>query len=54
MAEPGYDGGILRVDLPSRSTGELATLEYADRFLGGRGIAADLEQRGLLAPSGAK
>jgi len=38
----GYAGRILTVDLSSRTTGELATQDYAGAFLGGRGIAARL------------
>jgi len=37
-----YAGKILRVDLSSRHTSELSTSDYADRFLGGRGIAAKI------------
>jgi aldehyde:ferredoxin oxidoreductase len=40
MAIFGYAGRILRVDLSSGSTTEMSTLDYTDRFLGGRGIAA--------------
>ena len=36
----GYAGKILRVDLTSGKTTEVPTLEYTDRFLGGRGVAA--------------
>jgi len=38
----GYAGKILRVDLSSGNTTELSTAEYAERFLGGRGMAARL------------
>ena len=38
----GYAGKILRVDLSSGSTSTLSTLDYTDRFIGGRGIAAKL------------
>ena len=38
----GYAGKILRVDLSSGSISELPTIDYADRFLGGRGIAEAL------------
>ncbi|MCX5999516.1 MAG: hypothetical protein NTU41_08000 [Chloroflexi bacterium] len=38
----GYAGKILRVDLSSGTSAEIATAGYADRFLGGRGIAAKL------------
>ena len=42
MATFGYAGKILRLDLSSGSTAEVSTLDYADRFLGGRGIAAKI------------
>jgi len=38
--EYGYAGNILRVDLSSRTISSVPTIEYATRFLGGRGIAA--------------
>lgn len=38
----GYAGNILRVDLSSGSVAQMPTSEYADRFLGGRGIAAKI------------
>ncbi len=38
----GYAGKILRVDLSSGSTTFMSTMDYADRFLGGRGIAAKI------------
>jgi len=38
----GYTGKILRVDLPSGSTSHMLTADYADLFLGGRGIAAKI------------
>jgi aldehyde:ferredoxin oxidoreductase len=41
MATFGYAGKILRIDLSSRSTTEISTLDYAS-FLGGRGIAAKI------------
>jgi len=40
--EYGYAGKILRVDLSSGVTSVVPTAEYADRFLGGRGIAAKI------------
>jgi aldehyde:ferredoxin oxidoreductase len=40
MATYGYAGKILRADLSSRRASTVSTLEYADRFLGGRGMAA--------------
>ncbi|MBN1191286.1 MAG: hypothetical protein JXA46_16140 [Dehalococcoidales bacterium] len=39
MSEFGYAGEILRVDLSRGSVSRLKTAEYADRFLGGRGMA---------------
>ncbi len=38
----GYAGQILRVDLSSGKISTVSTLDYADRFLGGRGIAAKI------------
>jgi aldehyde:ferredoxin oxidoreductase len=38
----GYAGKILRIDLSSGEIGEFPTADYADVFLGGRGIAAAL------------
>ncbi|RLC93752.1 MAG: hypothetical protein DRI39_04870 [Chloroflexi bacterium] len=40
MAMFGYAGKILRVDLSSRKTESVSTLDYADQLIGGRGIAA--------------
>jgi aldehyde:ferredoxin oxidoreductase len=40
MTEFGYAGEILKIDLSGGKITKLATAEYADRFLGGRGIAA--------------
>ncbi len=42
MSMFGYAGNILKIDLGSRSISKLSTGDYADRFLGGRGIAARL------------
>ncbi|MDH5696634.1 MAG: aldehyde ferredoxin oxidoreductase, partial [Dehalococcoidia bacterium] len=42
MAEFGYAGEILKVNLSDRTITRLATADYADRFIGGRGIAAKL------------
>ncbi len=39
-AEFGYAGKILKVNLSSSSTSDVPTSDYADRFIGGRGIAA--------------
>ena len=38
----GYAGKILRADLSSGIISKLSTGDYADRFLGGRGIAAKI------------
>jgi len=38
--EFGYAGSILRVNLSSRRISSVPTVDYAERFLGGRGIAA--------------
>ena len=40
--EFGYVGKILKVDLSQGNISELATSDYAERFLGGRGIAAKI------------
>jgi aldehyde:ferredoxin oxidoreductase len=42
LTEYGYTGEILKIDLSNRSVSKLATAQYADRFLGGRGIAAKI------------
>ena len=42
MTDFGYAGEILRVDLNKRSITKLFTANYADRLLGGRGIAAKI------------
>jgi aldehyde:ferredoxin oxidoreductase len=42
MTEFGYAGEILKVDLSEQNTSKLATADYADRFLGGKGIAAKI------------
>ncbi len=41
-AEFGYAGKILKVDLSSASMSDVPTSDYADRFIGGRGIAAKI------------
>lgn len=41
-SEFGYAGKILRVDLSSGSITHVATMDYAARFLGGRGVAAKI------------
>jgi len=38
----GYAGKILRIDLSSESITEASTIDYSDRFIGGRGIAAKI------------
>ena len=47
MTEFGYAGEILKVDLSSHDVSKIVTAEYADRFLGGRGIAAKLYWDGI-------
>ncbi len=42
MAEFGYAGKILKIDLSSGKRTEAPTADYADRFLGGRGLAAKI------------
>jgi aldehyde:ferredoxin oxidoreductase len=42
MAEFGYAGEILKVDLSDGNITKLSTANYADRFLGGRGVAAKI------------
>ncbi|MFH1002772.1 MAG: aldehyde ferredoxin oxidoreductase N-terminal domain-containing protein, partial [Chloroflexota bacterium] len=42
MADYGYAGKILKIDVSSGKTEERATRDYSGRFLGGRGIAAKL------------
>lgn len=42
FGEFGYTGKILRVNLSSLSIANIPTADYADRFLGGRGIAAKI------------
>ncbi|MEE8618834.1 MAG: aldehyde ferredoxin oxidoreductase N-terminal domain-containing protein [Dehalococcoidales bacterium] len=41
-AKFGYAGKILKVDLSSASISDVPTSDYADRFIGGRGIAAKI------------
>ena len=38
----GWCGKILKLDLSTARCGQLQTLDYADRFLGGRGVAAKI------------
>jgi aldehyde:ferredoxin oxidoreductase len=42
MAELGYAGEILKVNLSDGKITKLPTADYADRFIGGRGMAARL------------
>ena len=42
MTEFGYTGTILKIDLSGQKITRLNTAEYAERFLGGRGIAAKI------------
>ncbi len=42
MKQYGYTGKILRVDLSTGAISHMPTKAYADRFLGGRGIAAKI------------
>jgi len=53
MTSFGYAGKILRVDLSSGKTETIPTLEYADRFLGGRGIAAKIHWDEVSPETGA-
>lgn len=47
--EFGYAGKILNVDLSRRSVTEVPTADYADGFLGGRGIAARIYWDGAVS-----
>ena len=38
----GYAGKILNIDLSQRTVADMATIDYAGRFVGGRGIAAKI------------
>ena len=42
MTESAYAGNILKVDLSSGRCSDMPTLDYAERFVGGRGIAAKI------------
>ena len=42
MAQYGYAGQILKVDLSNGNSERMETADYAERFFGGRGIAAKL------------
>ena len=49
----GWMGKILKVDLTSSDIVELDTMDYADRFLGGRGIATRLYWEEVTPEAGA-
>jgi len=49
----GWMGKILKVDLTSSGIVELDTMDYADRFLGGRGIATRLYWEEVTPEAGA-
>jgi aldehyde:ferredoxin oxidoreductase len=53
MAEYGYAGEILKVDLSDGKTSKLATADYADKYIGGHGIAARLYWEMVPAEAGA-
>ena len=38
----GYTGQILKADVSTGATTRLPTMDYTDRFIGGRGLAAKL------------
>lgn len=42
MTQNGYAGKILKVDLSSRTAEAVSTGSYAERFIGGRGVAAKI------------
>ncbi|MFC2059417.1 aldehyde ferredoxin oxidoreductase N-terminal domain-containing protein, partial [Chloroflexota bacterium] len=42
MGQYGYAGKILRVDLTSRNVTNVHTLDYAEKFIGGRGFATKI------------
>jgi len=42
VSDFGYMGKILSVDLSRKETADLLTADYAERFIGGRGIAAKI------------
>jgi aldehyde:ferredoxin oxidoreductase len=53
LAEFGYAGEILKVNLSDRNVTRLPTADYADKFLGGQGIAARLYWEMVPAEAGA-
>ncbi len=42
MPDSGYAGKIIKIDLSDGKVSEQPTSEYADRFIGGKGLAARL------------
>ncbi len=42
MAEFGYAGKILKVDLTDNKTTSIPTSDYSQKFIGGRGFGARL------------
>ena len=52
MSEYGYAGEILKVDLTNRKVSKLATADYAERFLGGKGLATALYWDMVVDPAG--
>ena len=53
MAEYGYSGKILRVDLSSGRFSSIPTSDYSSRFLGGRGISAKIHWDEVSPSNGA-
>ena len=53
MPEHGYAGTILKIDLSDGEVTTLETAQYAERFLGGRGIAAKIYWDETSAETGA-
>jgi aldehyde:ferredoxin oxidoreductase len=53
MVNYGYSDSILKVDLSTSGTSNLPTADYADRFIGGRGVAAKLYWDYVLPGTGA-
>ena len=49
----GWCGQIIKVDLSSGRTSTMDTMPYADRFLGGRGIATRIYWEEVLPGTGA-
>ncbi|MCU0822644.1 MAG: hypothetical protein MUC95_09280 [Spirochaetes bacterium] len=49
----GWTGKILKIDLTNLTTSEINTMNYADRFLGGRGIATRIYWEEVTPETGA-